>query len=133
MPTTNVIPPKISLEKLRSTSMYVASRAVKSETRLEQIKSLMEQIKELKILAPAPIELPALEHFNVYEDHVTVMDRRRRMFADVYFRNKQVYCALRHEEDCEHVEYALNLPKVERILSRKGWVIREGKIIRKPF
>jgi len=76
---------------------------------------------------------PALEHFNVYEDHVTVIDRRRRTLVNVYFRNGNVYCDVCEEKDCEHVQYALSIPKVEQALREKGWAIEEGKVIRGPF
>ena len=95
--------------------------------------AVRKRCEELKILVPTPSELPVLEHFNVNQDHVTVIDRRRRMFADVYFRNNHVYCELCKEENCEHVEYALNLPKVQKLLRQKGWIIEEGKIIQKPY
>jgi hypothetical protein len=36
-------------------------------------------------------------------------------------------------ENCEHIEYALDLPKVQKTLREKGWIIEEGKIIRKPY
>jgi hypothetical protein len=96
-------------------------------------EAIREKCIELKILVPAPPEPPPLEHFNINEDHVTVIDRRRRMFADVYFRNNHVYCELCEEENCEHVKYALNLSKVQKALREKGWVIEEGKIIQKPY
>jgi len=48
--------------------------------------ALREKCIELNILVPTAAEPPALEHFNVFEDHVTVIDRKRRMFADVYPR-----------------------------------------------
>ena len=95
--------------------------------------AVREKCEELKILVPIPPELPALEHFNINEDHVTVIDRKRRTFADVYFRNDHVYCELCGEENCEHVKYALNLSKVQKALREKGWVIEEGKIIQKPY
>ena len=92
--------------------------------------ALRKRCEELKILGPRP-EPPALEHFNVNQDHVTVIDHKRRMFADVYFRNDRIYCELCEEEDCEHVKYALSLSKVQKTLERKGWRIEEGKTIRK--
>jgi hypothetical protein len=95
--------------------------------------ALREKCIELNILVPTAAEPPDLEHFNVFEDHVTVIDRKRRVFADVYFRNNHVYCELCDEENCEHVNYALQLSKVQRLLSEKGWVIEEGKVIRKPY
>jgi hypothetical protein len=53
--------------------------------------------------------------------------------TDVYFRSSRVLCGACTSENCEHVEYALNLPKIQGILSKKGWVIEEGKIIKKPY
>ena len=96
--------------------------------------AVRKRCEELKILVPTPLELPALEHFNVNQDHVTIIDRRRRSFADVYFRNNHVTCELCEEENCEHVKYALSLSKVQKALKRRGWVIGEGgKIIQKPY
>jgi len=95
--------------------------------------AVREKCIELKILVPTPPELPTLEHFNVNEDHVTVIDRAKKIFADVYFRNNRVLCGSCESENCEHVEYALNLPKIQKILRQKGWIIEEGKIVRKPF
>ena len=96
-------------------------------------EAIRKRCEELKILVPTPPELPTLEHFNVNQDHVTIIDHRQRMFADVYFRNNNVYCELCKEENCEHVDYALNLPKVQKTLREKGWVIEGGKIIQKPY
>ena len=71
-------------------------------------------------------ESPLLEHFDVNQDHVTVIDYRRRMFADVYFRDDRVYCALCGEEDCEHFKYALGLPKVQKALERDRETFRKA-------
>jgi len=95
--------------------------------------AVREKCIELKILVPTSPKLPTLEHFNVNQDHVTVIDRAKKIFADVYFRNKRVFCQSCTSENCEHVEYALNLPKIQKILSKKGWAIEEGKIIKKPY
>jgi len=95
--------------------------------------AVRKRCEELKILVPTSLEPPILEHFNVNQDHVTVIDRRRRMFADVYFRNNHVYCELCKKENCEHVKYTLNLQKVQKALREKGWKIEEGKITQKPY
>ena len=94
--------------------------------------AVRKRCEELKILVPTSLEPPILEHFNVNQDHVTVIDRKRRMFADVYFRNNRVYCELCEKETCEHVKYTLNLQKVQKALQEKGWRIKEGKIIQRP-
>ena len=66
-------------------------------------EALRKRCEELKILGPRP-EPPVLEHFNVNQDHVRVIDHKRRVFADVYFRNDRVYCELCGEEDCEVIK-----------------------------
>ena len=94
--------------------------------------AVREKCEELKILVPKP-EPPPLEHFNINQDHVTVIDHRVRMLADVYFRNNHVFCELCKAENCEHVKYALNIPKVQQLLRKKGWIIEEGEIIQRPY
>jgi len=58
-----------------------------------------KRCEELRILGPRP-EPPALEHFNVNQDNVTAIDHKKRMFADVYFREGNVYCQLCEQESC---------------------------------
>lgn len=76
---------------------------------------------------------PALEHFNVYDDHVTVIDHKLRRLVNVYFTNDRVYCELCQATECPHIQYALNIPKIQEALREKGWIITEGKVLRKPF
>ena len=96
--------------------------------------AVRKRCEELKILVPTMPEPPELEHFNVYEDRVTVIDHKRRRIANVFFRNNNVFCDVCETKNCRHIEYVLKLPKVVKILSEKGWVIDEdeGKIIRTP-
>jgi len=95
-------------------------------------EAVRKRCEELKILVPKP-EPPPLEHFNINEDHVTVIDHRARMLADVYFKGNRVFCELCKAENCEHVKYALNIPKVQQLLRKKGWIIEEGEITQKPY
>ena len=96
-------------------------------------EAVRKRCEELKILVPTPPEPPELEHFNVYQDHVTVIDHKRRRIANVFFRNNTAFCDVCRAKNCRHVRYVLNLPKVDKILTEKGWIIKEGKIIRGPF
>ena len=95
-------------------------------------EAVRKRCEELKILVPKA-EPPPLEHWNVNQDHVTVLDHKIRMLADVYFKGNKVYCELCKAENCEHVKYALNIPKVQQLLHKKGWIIEEGKIIQRPY
>jgi hypothetical protein len=90
--------------------------------------AVREKCSELKILGAAS-ELPQLEHFNVSEQGVRILDRTitngssRGRIIDVYFKPDKVLCEYCGTEDCRHVEFALNIPKVRRILNEKGWPI----------
>lgn len=90
-------------------------------------EALRKRCEELNILTPISQEKPELEHFNVYEDHVTVIDHKERRIADVFFRNNHVFCDICETENCRHTKYALKLPKVNKILTQKGWVINQEK------
>jgi len=90
--------------------------------------AVREKCSELKILGAAS-ELPQLEHFNVSEQGVRILDRTitngssRGRIIDVYFKPDKVLCEYCGTDDCRHVEFALNIPKVRRILNEKGWPI----------
>lgn len=72
------------------------------------------------------VETKRFEHFNldVEKGIVRVLDRKQRIIADVYFRRKGekpvVWCEWDNQGDCEHVKYALTIPKVKEALKRNG-------------
>jgi len=106
---------------------------------IEKVKKL-ERLLEDPIVYNAFIETlqhlkkarlsPRFEHFNCYEDHVTLWDRKLERLVNVYFNGKAPYvmCELCGRSDCEHVLFALSLPKVVETLRARGWRIEEGKI-----
>jgi predicted DNA-binding protein len=101
------------------------------KSRAEFIKeALRRRFEELHMLTPAPEPLPQLEHFNLDEQGVRILDRTlkngstRGRIIDVYFKPDKVFCEYCGAEDCRHVQFALSLPKVQKILSEKGWEIR---------
>ena len=73
------------------------------------------------------------EHFNVYEDHVTIWDKLEERLVDVYFQRGKAYCQYCDAHECEHTRFALSIPKVVKALREKGWIIEDGKVIRGPF
>jgi len=102
------------------------------KSRAEFIKeALRRRFEELHMLTPAPEPLPQLEHFNLDEQGVRILDRAlangstRGRIIDVYFKPDKVFCGYCGAEDCRHVQFALSLPKVQKILSEKGWEIRK--------
>jgi len=104
--------------------------------RAEKINRLLEDpdvynafMEALQHLKKAHLS-PRFEHFNCYEDHVTLWDRKLERLVNVYFNGKPPYvmCELCGRSDCEHVQFALSLPKVVETLRARGWRIEEGKI-----
>lgn len=90
--------------------------------------AVREKCSELKILV-ATSKLPPLEHFNISENGVRILDRTlgngvsKGRIIDVYFKPDKVQCEYCGSDDCKHVEFALNIPKVRKILIQKGWEI----------
>lgn len=64
---------------------------------------------------------PTLEHFNLNEDGVMVLDRDLKRVVQVYFKPDTVVCEL-CGASCRHIEFALSLPEVHKILREKGWM-----------
>lgn len=71
--------------------------------------------------------LPPLEHFNLNEDGVLILDRtlHPNRITQVYFKPDGAHCELCESSRCRHVEFALTIPKVHEILRQKGWKIAE--------
>jgi hypothetical protein len=75
---------------------------------------------------------PHMEHFNVNENGVQILDHdieppRGRLIM-VYFTPEKIVCEYDNSSDCRHVKFALSLPEVEDILSKKGWKIPGVKL-----
>jgi hypothetical protein len=74
---------------------------------------------------------PALEHFNVTENGVRILDRTigtktsRGRIIDVYFKPDKAWCEYCESSSCQHVQFALSLPEVQETLRKKGWKILE--------
>jgi hypothetical protein len=129
------------LEKYRSISMqrelvdkvedYVKSHPETGYKSLADFitDAVRKRFEELKTLTPAP-EPPTLEHFNLDEYGVRILDRSltnqtsKGKIIDVYFRPEGVLCDWCRTNSCRHVQFALSLPGVQKILIQKGWEIK---------
>ena len=73
---------------------------------------------------------PLMEHFNVSEDGVRVLDRSlansvsKGRIIDVYLRPEGAWCEYCGSMECRHVSFVLGIPKVQEILKKKGWKYR---------
>jgi hypothetical protein len=100
-------------------------------------KSRAELVKEalrdkLKTIPQTPrLPQPTLEHFNLSEHGVRILDRTlgnktsRGRIIDVYFKPDNVWCDDCRSSNCQHVKFALSLPEIQEILHKKGWKIEE--------
>ena len=128
MPKSNHVTIKIPKELIEKIDRLVGKEGFRSRGEIAKValRKLLDSYKELIT--------PVLEHFNIDENEgcVRVMDHAKEIIADVYFSYKGVKCKACNSQKCEHVKYALNLPKVVNELRRHGWEIEDGEIIRKP-
>lgn len=71
---------------------------------------------------------PPMQHFNISEQGVSILDRTidkpRGRIIDVYFKPENAWCEDCESTSCKHVDFALSLPEVQKILKHKGWKIR---------
>ena len=102
------------------------------KSRAEFIKeAIRRRFEELESLPP-PKPLPPLEHFNLNESGVRVLDRTVSnsssdgRIIEVYFNPDKVVCEYCESQNCRHVKFALAIPEVQKILRKKGWKINEG-------
>jgi len=69
-------------------------------------------------------DLPRFEHFNIDPDGARITDRKLHMIADIYFKPEGIFCDLDKTEKCEHIDFALTVPKIQDIIKQKtkeGW------------
>jgi len=65
---------------------------------------------------------PMIEHFNTYEDHITLRDHRIGRYVDIFARDGKLWCEQCEGSKCEHIEYALSVPEIIRVLEKRGWI-----------
>ncbi len=100
------------------------------KSRSEFIKeALRKRFEELQIAQLTP-QLPPLEHFNVDEEGVRILDRTlatkttNGRIIDIYFKPDSVWCDYCQSSSCQHIKFALELPVVQEILDKKGWITK---------
>ena len=97
----------------------------RSEFIKEAIRKRFEELQTAQLMP----KLPPLEHFNVDEGGVRILDRTLATktssgrIVDVYFKPDSVWCDYCQSNSCQHTKFALELPAVQEILSKKGWKI----------
>jgi Arc/MetJ-type ribon-helix-helix transcriptional regulator len=93
----------------------------RGEIAKEAIRQLLNHYKE-SLASP---ELPKLEHFNISEHGVRILDRTlanglsRGRIIDVYFKPEGVWCEHCGTDNCRHIQFALTIPKIREIVWKK--------------
>ena len=104
----------------------------RGEIAKEAIRQLVNHYKET--LATAEPPKPQIEHFNVSETGVCILDRTIKngvsngRIIDVYFRPEGIWCEYCQAKNCRHIRFALTVPKIKEIIKKKrqeGWKLPE--------
>jgi hypothetical protein len=91
--------------------------------------AIREKCERLGIFMPKPA-LPILEHFNLSESGVRVLDRALAnrstsgKIVDIYFRPAGIWCDYCGSDSCRHIDFALSVPSIQEIVVKKrreGW------------
>ena len=61
------------------------------------------------------------EHFNMFEDNVKIVDNVLDRIATIYFKANKALCDVCDSEECVHVDFALSIPKVVKILTEHNF------------
>lgn len=88
------------------------------------LEAVRKRLDELGVPEPQPPR-PVLEHFNLNEYGVVVLDRSldppKGQLVQVDFKENKVFCEYDESNHCRHIDFAMDLPEVQEILKRKGW------------
>lgn len=61
---------------------------------------------------------PRFQHFNIYEDHITIFDNKIGGLVDVYRRGKKLICRIDTSSQCDHVKFCHTLREVQALIEK---------------
>lgn len=110
----------------------------------EKGRAVAEKLKEAEQVSKLSDEelekyknLHALEHFNVYEDHVTITDISMEgvKYVNIYARPRgevlYFYCEECGKDDCYHIGYLFFDTKLSKFI--KDWINKNGYKLAKKY
>lgn len=74
------------------------------------------------------VNLPHLQHYNLGDDGVKVVDKKLNRIVDVFFKPEGIQCGFCGTGDCDHVKFVLGVPSVQVVIRQKrkeGWDLPE--------
>ena len=105
---------KLPVDLIAEVDDHVGKHGYRSRTEI-----VKEAIRRLLITYPEDSK-PELEHFNLNDQGVIIVDRKLDRIIQVYFRPDKVVCEVDGEKPCKHKDFALQLVDVQKILREKG-------------
>jgi len=121
---------RLPREILEEIDQIIKHRIRGYKSRAEFIKETLRNRLDLIKATPPPPPLPPMEHFNLNETGVRILDRTLASqtdsgrIIDVVFSPGKVWCEYCESGKCHHVKFALELQPVQEILNKKGWTIK---------
>ncbi len=101
----------------------------------------LREAEEVAKVKPEDLEkyknLHALQHFNMYEDHITITDISMEgvRYVNIYARPKgetlYFYCEMHDSDDCYHIGYIFFDKKLREFV--KKWVEKNGYKLAKKY
>lgn len=67
---------------------------------------------------------PRFEPLSVVSDHVKLVDNALQRITTVRLRSRYLTCELCNARECIHIDFALTLPEVQRLLPTRSRVAR---------
>lgn len=84
----------------------------------------MHLVDDLKIFKLHRLKSLRLKKINQDENGVKIKDNTLGRVADIYFKPSGILCDLDKTDDCRHIDFALSLPSVQKIIRarrKEGW------------
>ncbi len=131
MPMDNYRSISLSKELIGTIEEYIKSHPKMGYKSLADFATdaLREKCERLGIFLPKP-EPPVLEHFNLGESGVRVLDRSLAnksssgVVIDINFQPKGIWCTHCMANSCRHIDFALSVPSIQEVVVKKrreGW------------
>jgi hypothetical protein len=70
------------------------------------------------------LQEPELEHYNLNNDGVRILDRTINRIADLFFKPDGIWCDYCEENQCRHIIFALTVPVIQGVIRKRrrdGW------------
>jgi len=111
---------KIPLELTKELDFLIGTRGFRSRAEIvkEALRHLLLKYSKLQML----------EHYNLDERGVKILDHRLDRIVEVFFKPVGIRCGHCDKTDCRHIQYALSLTSVQKVIRSKrkdGWDLPE--------